>query len=429
MGRRWYHLLVAVGLCLATACIALLASGAAPAARGASCPWMNASKPPEERAHELLAAMSIGDKISLVHNQEVIDQYYGTAGYIPANDNLCIPALTLNDAGDGVGDGQIGTTAFPAPIAQAAAWDPSVQRGTGRAIGWEAWHKGIDVQLAPDVNIARVPLNGRNFEAFGEDPFLAGQTAVAEIDGIQENHVIATVKHYALNNQETNRMTESSDVDERTLREIYTPAFEAAVQQGHVGSVMCSYNRIQGVYACEQPSTLNGVLKGSFGFNGWVMSDWQATHSTAPAANAGLDQEMGVAPGTYFGDALKTAVQSGQVPAARLDDMVLRILRSMFRIGVFDHPPASEPGAYTAVVTTPGELEVARNAAEQGTVLMKNDGGVLPLGGPGKTIAVIGPTAGPVGATLGRSARCGGIDTPLAPPRLGEPSRRELGGF
>ena len=175
------------------------------------------------------------------------------------NSNLCIPDLVLNDAGQGVGDMEANTTAFPSGISQASSWDRPLQRQLGRAIGNEAWHKGINLQLAPDVNIARFPMNGRNSEAFGEDPYLAGQTAASWIRGIQDNPVIADVKHYALNNHEVNRMTVSADADQRTIHEIYTPAFETAVKSGHVGSVMCSYNRINGVYACENGPMLNAM--------------------------------------------------------------------------------------------------------------------------------------------------------------------------
>jgi beta-glucosidase len=210
--------------------------------------------------------------------------------------------------------------------------------------------------------------------------------------------VIATVKHFVANSQETNRMTDSSDLDERTLQEIYLPAYEAAVRQGQVGSVMCSYNRIDGVYACENPHLLTTVLKQQFGFSGFVMSDWGGTHSTVPAATAGLDMEMSIAPGTYFSAPLKTAVQAGQVPMARLDDMVARIVRTMFERGVFEHPAAAEPAAAAANVERPQDIALARTISESGTVLLKNDGHVLPLAGGGQRIAVIGPGAGPAGA-------------------------------
>jgi beta-glucosidase len=387
---------------LITALVAIaaaLATQPPQAARAATaCPWMDATKTPDQRASELVKAMSIDDEIQMVHQAQPVWGHFGAAGYIPGNANLCIPDLVLNDAGQGVGDQEVNTTAFPSGIAQASSWDRPLQRQVGRAIGNEAWHKGINVQLAPDVNIARYPLNGRNSEAFGEDPYLAGQTAASWIKGIQDNPVIADVKHYALNNHEVNRMTVSADADQRTTHEIYTPAFETAVKSGHVGSVMCSYNRISGVYACENGPMLNTILKGEFGFDGFVVSDWGGTHSTKAAALGGLDMEMDLAPGKYFGDALKQAVQSGQVPKARLDDMVLRITRVMFRQGVFEHPAASQPAAFGANVETPEDVALARKASEEGTVLLKNAGNALPISGQAKRIAVIGQAAGQAGA-------------------------------
>jgi beta-glucosidase len=376
---------------------ALPVVGGGAVAGAAGCSWMDASKPADQRAHELLAAMSLDDKIAELYGRGDFNQY-GTASYIPAVPALCIPEVQLNDAGAGVGDQQVNTTAFPAGIAQAASWDPALQEEFGRALGSEAWHKGINVQLAPGVNIARVPMNGRNFEYAGEDPYLSGQGAAAEILGIQQNPVIATVKHYALNSQETNRMSDSSDVDERTAQEVYLPAFETAVKQGHVGSVMCSYNRINSVYACENPTYLTDYLKKQFGFTGFVMSDWGGTHSTVPAANSGLDVEMNITSGTYFSAPLKAAVQAGQVSQQRLDDMVLRLLRPMFAVGLFDHAKVSFPQSNLAVADTPQDAQLALRIAENGAVLLKNSNRVLPLDGAGKRIAVIGLPAGPVGA-------------------------------
>ncbi len=359
---------------------------------------MNTALSPDQRANELVSAMNLDQKLAMLSQSQPIFAHYGTAGYIPAQPSLCIPDLVLNDAGQGVGDQVTGSTAFPAPIAQSSSWDPALQNQFGQALGWEALHKGINVQLAPGVEIDRVPLNGRNFEYMSEDPFLAGRGGAAEIGGIQTNPVIATVKHYVANSQETNRMTDSSDVSQRTLQEIYLPPYEAAVRQGHVGSVMCSYNRINDVYACQNPSVLTSILKQQFGFGGFVMSDWGATHSTVASANAGLDMEMNVSPGQYFTAPLKAAVQAGQVSMARLDDMVRRIVRSMFRIGLFDHPAAAEPAAASANVERPQDIALARTISEQGTVLLKNQGGALPLTGHGQRIAVIGPGAGPQGA-------------------------------
>ncbi|MDQ1695520.1 MAG: beta-glucosidase [Frankiaceae bacterium] len=367
------------------------------AAEAAACPWMDRHKSANVRAHELVKAMTLDQKIAELYGRGDFT-HYGAANDIPAVPELCIPELVFNDAGAGVGDGQTLVTAFPDGIAQAASWDREVQRRVGAAVGWEAWHKGIDVQLAPGVDIARNPLNGRNFEYAGEDPYLSGQTGVAEIQGIQSQHVAATVKHYALNDQETNRMTDSSDADERTMQEIHLPPFEAAVRQGHVASVMCSYNRVNGIYACQHHYLLTHVLKKQFGFDGWVMSDWGGTHSTSYAANAGLDQEQDIGKGKYFADALKNAVKHHRVPMSRINDMVLRLMRPLFRVGVFDNPPPGEPQAYTANVHTDEETALAREAAEGGSVLLKNAGGALPIRGSGKRIAVIGDPAGPSGA-------------------------------
>src|SRR3954470_17390506 len=392
---------LAVALLTALTSVAIGLATQAPTtatAQAPACPWMDAKKSPNERAQMLVKAMSIDQKIQMVHQNQPIWAHFGAAGYVAGQPDLCIPDLVLNDAGQGVGDHELQTTAFPSGIAQAASWDRPLQRQLGRAIGNEAWHKGINVQLAPDVNIARFPMNGRNSEAFGEDPYLAGQTAVAWIKGIQDNPVLATVKHYALNNHEVNRMTVSADADQRTIHEIYTPAFEAAVKQGHTGSVMCSYNRINSVYACEHGPMLNDILNNEFRFQGFVMADWAGTHSTKAAALNGMDMEMGFEPGTYFTGPLKTAVQSGQVPQARLDDMVLRIVRPMFRVGIFEHPAASQPAAFGANVETAEDVTLARKVAEDGTVLLKNSGNMLPLTGQGKRIAVIGQAASQQGA-------------------------------
>jgi beta-glucosidase len=376
-----------------------------PGAGAVSCPWMNAQQTPAERTSELLGAMSLGDKVQMVTGQGEFNPTTANpqaAGNIAANPALCIPALVLNDATAGVGDQQQLTTAFPNSIALASAWDPALAQQYGATLGREAFAKGVNVMLGPGVDIARNPLNGRNFEYAGEDPYLAGQAAAAIIRGIQSQHVIATVKHYALNDQEVNRTTDSSDASERTIEEIDLPAFQAAVKAG-VGSVMCSYNRINSVYACQDPYLLRDVLDGQFGFPGFVMSDWGANHSTVAAANAGMDMEM---PGgisntpEYYGPVLQTAVQSGQVSMATLNDMVRRILYSMFRLGLFDHVPAEGAAAAATPASNADSIAMAARVAEEGTVLLKNAGAVLPLSGLGKRIAVIGPAAGPQGATL-----------------------------
>jgi beta-glucosidase len=381
-------------------------TGVGSSSAAAACgPWMNAQQTPAQRTSELLGAMSLGDKIQMVTGEGEFNPTTANpaaAGNIAANPALCIPALVLNDATSGVGDQQQLTTAFPDSIVLASAWDPPLAQQYGAALGREAFAKGVNVMLGPGVDIARNPLNGRNFEYAGEDPYLAGQAGAGIIHGIQSQHVIATVKHYALNDQETARTTDSSDASERTIQEIDLPAFQAAVKAG-VGSVMCSYNRINSVYACENPTMLHGVLDGQFGFSGFVMSDWGANHSTVASANAGMDMEMpgGVSNNPeYYGPALQTAVQSGQVSMATLNDMVRRIVYTMFRLGLFDHVPAEGAGAAATPATNSDSIAMARKVAEEGTVLLKNGSGVLPLSGPGKRIAVIGPAANSAGATL-----------------------------
>ncbi len=392
----------AASLGAAIAAVLAVTVGTGPAA-AASCPWMNPSLPAGTRAEMLLGAMSISQKVALTYQQYPMDVHYGAAGWIPAIPSLCIPDLVMNDAGQGVGDGQVGTTAFPASIAQASSWDPSLQYAFGVALGQEAWGKGIDVQLAPGVETQRVPMNGRNWEYASEDPFLTGQTATAEVRGIQSQHVIVTLKHFIANSQETDRgsggAADSSDVSLRTLEEMYAPQYDVAIHQGGAAGVMCSYNRINGVQSCQNPQTL-GILDHQFGFGGFVVSDWGATHSTVSSAKAGLDIEMNTTPGTYFGPALEKAVTAGQVPMATLNGMVLRILRSMFRVGVFDHPPAAQPAAAAADVSTPAHVALSREIGEEGSVLLKDADSVLPLAGRGRTIALIGPAAGAAGAEL-----------------------------
>ena len=403
-----------------------LPTGSPARASSSSCgPWTNSSQTPDARAGELVKAMTLDQKIQMVHQEygDIVGSY-GAAGYVPGIPSLCVPALVLNDAGSGLGDGQVAITAYPAAISQASSWDPQMQYRVGASLGEESFAKGVNVLLGPDVNIARVPLNGRTSEAFGEDPYLSGQTAAAFIQGVQSQHVISTVKHYAANNQETNRGSINELIDNRTLHEIYQPAFNTAVNQGGAGAVMCSYNQVNNAYACQNGPLLNTDLKGQMGFKGFVMSDWGATHSTAASALNGLDMEMvtGQEPDAtsslgplgsggingfedYYGAPLKAAVESGQVPMSVLDSMVTRILRSMFAVGLFDHPAPPEPTGYPAPVDSAANQAVALSAAEAGSVLLKNNDGVLPISGSGKKIAVIGIDAGPLAVT---AAQAGG---------------------
>jgi beta-glucosidase len=338
------------------------------------------------RANQLLAGMSLDEKLRLVRG--VPGAYVGNVS--ATGDS---PALTLQDGPAGVarlGD----VTAFPAPITLAASWDPDLVRRWGAAMAAEERGKGAMVQLGPMMNLVRAPAAGRNFESFGEDPFLTAVLVAAEVTGIQSEKVVATAKHFIGNEQETDRDSGDSRIDERTLHEIYYAPFEAAVNAG-VGAVMCSYNRIGGTYACENPVTL-GDLKSGMGFTGWVMSDWGATHSTVASANAGLDMEM--PDDANFGSALAAAVATGSVSQARIDDMVRRILVSLLRLGVLDDPPTGTPAT---VVTSAEHSALAREAAAAGITLLQNRDGALPLDAAVKSIAVIGSAGGDAPYSIG----------------------------
>jgi beta-glucosidase len=344
------------------------------------------------RVEALIARMTLEEKIQMLHGAN----RRGFIGYVPAIPRLGIPELALTDGPAGVRHGP--GTAFPAPVALAATWDRSLAQEYGVALGTETKAKGQNILLGPMVNIVRVPEGGRNFETFGEDPYLTAQIANREIRGIQSQGVMAEVKHYAANNQEKDRLQVSAEVDERTLREIYVPAFEAAVKEAKVGSVMAAYNKVNGTFSSENTHLLKDILKGEWGFDGFVVSDWGATHSTVEAANNGLDIEM---PGDkYFGQQLLAAVRQGQVSQATIDDKVRRILRMMVRFGFLDRPPKVGPIDYQA------QGRVARRVAEAGVVLLKNEGNVLPLDvNHFKSIAVIGPYADRAISGGGGSAR------------------------
>jgi beta-glucosidase len=345
-------------------------------------PWMNTNLTPAERAKQLLSQMTSDEKFVMVHGGS--SQY---VGYIPNNDRLGIPALTLNDASQGFrGDSYPNTTTqFPSLLNAAASFDTDIVSQYAAAITQEFLDKGSNVLLGPGMCLARVPVNGRNFEYVGEDPFLARDVVKAYVQTVQGKGVIATAKHYVNNEQELNRTEVSANLDERTAWELYYQPFLAAIEAG-VGSMMCSYNKIGDVWACENNNTLNAALKESMGFTGFVMSDWGATHSTNDAANHGLDMEM--PDNKYFGDALKKAVQNGAVPQARIDDMVYRILLSMFSVGIFDNP---QGGDFTANVTSDGHYALARKVGANSAILLKNDNQVLPVDASKiKTIAILG---------------------------------------
>ena len=356
-------------------------------------PWMDKSLSPDKRADLVLEQMTLDEKIQLVHGMGGFEaagpRSNGGAGVIEGIPRLGLPDLQLADSAVGVrsaADRGRYATLLPSTIGEAATWDPKVAFEYGKLIGRELRDQRYNVSLGGGVDITREPRNGRNFEYQGEDPVLAGKMVAQLIRGLQSQNVIGDVKHYAFNDQETGRNVGNVKLGKRAMRETDLLAFEIAVAEGQPGMVMCSYNKVNGDYACENGYLLDSVLKKAWGFQGFVMSDWGGTHSTAKAALAGLDNEE---PGyRYFGDALKTAVTNGDVPTARLDDMVHRIVRTEFAAGIVDDPPRGR------VVDPFAGAEIAQRIAEQASVLLKNERGQLPLNAAAvKSIAVIGSHA------------------------------------
>ncbi|SCE47735.1 beta-glucosidase [Streptomyces sp. DvalAA-14] len=364
------------------------AGPAAPAAVSSSaCPWVHSTAPIPQRVSQLLAKMTTAQKVTLATGASGSSY----VGFTPAIGSLCIPAMNLEDGPAGVADGMTAVTQLPAPVDAASTWDTAAEQSYGQVIGSEEAAKGTTVDLGPTINIDRDPRWGRAFESVGEDPYLNGQLGAANIRGVQSTGVMAQVKHLAVYNQETNRNTPSDNavISNRAMQEIYLPAFQDAVQQGAASSVMCSYSTINGTYACQNPYLLNTVLRQQFGFSGFVTSDWGATHATAASANAGLNQDM---PGNdgFYGGALQSAVASGAVSQATLNSLTSGILTEMFAFGQFDKAPVGSP-AQTA--TSAADQSAATRIAEEGTVLLKNSGNVLPLAATTKSIAVIGADA------------------------------------
>ncbi|GAA3194572.1 beta-glucosidase [Actinocorallia longicatena] len=357
----------------------------------AGCPWMDAGKTPDQRARLLLNASSLEQKMRWLNEQAATRPSQTTFedGVTYPAQLPCTPAIVYTDGPDGV-RGTTGVTAFPAPISLASTWSSGLSYAKGKAQAAEAVGKGRTVVLAPGIAGGRTPLSGRNSEYLGEDSLLSGTLSAENIKGLQTGDpskpTLAVLKHYVANEQETDRTASSSNVDERTLRQVYDLPFEIAVKNGRPGGVMCSYNQINGVYACEN-DLLKNVLKGTLGFDGFVVSDFWAVRSTAPSLNAGMDQELNK-PIYYTPAALNAAVTTGQITPAKIDQAAFLVVRAYIRAGLFDHPaPAPADN-----VSTTADKNVALSVATQGSVLLKNSG-ILPLQGSGKKIAVIGPTA------------------------------------
>lgn len=348
-----------------------------------------ATPTPTQRAAAIVAQMTLDEKITELHGIGTQDHWRS----VPAIDRLGIPAMVITNGPAGVGPGDslvhlLPATALPAPISLAASFDTTVAHGYGTLTGAEARDLGNDVVEGPDENLVRIPTNGRAFESYGEDPYLDSRIGVNTIEGIQSQGVIDEVKHYAVNNQEDNRFAVNEVVDQRTLHEMYLPHFEAAVREAQAGAVMCAYPVVNGTHACENTQLLNDVLRGQWGFNGYVQSDFGATHGTVPSATAGMDLEM-PSGASYNTTTINQAITSGQLSVNTIDSLLISRFATMIRFGMFDRKHTTTPIPVTADGT------FARTAAEEGTVLLKNSGAQLPLNATKlHSVAVIGPFAG-----------------------------------
>jgi beta-glucosidase len=395
----------------------------------AAAPYKNPSLPVEQRVQDLLSRMTLQEKVAMLSGANWMQSV--------ANDRLGIPSIKMADGPLGirswagpssetnaeVARKTVTTTAFPAGIAMAATWDTDLVQSEGEAIGQEVKALGRDMILGPTVNINRTPLWGRNFEGYGEDPYLTSRLAVAYIKGVQSEGVIATVKHFAANNQEFERHRINAVVDERALQEIYFPAFKAAVQEGGVWSVMSAYNKLNGVYCAEDALLLKNLLQKEWSFQGFVVSDWGSTYSTAGTVNAGMDlempggepmkawmkrprtQESGNSGGWLVPEKVLPEISAGKISIATINDNVGRMLRVMFVSGQFDKPHTA-----TGEIDTPDQRSFVRKAATESIVLLKNAGDLLPLDSSKiHSLVVIGPNAA--------VARTGGGGSSLVSPK------------
>jgi beta-glucosidase len=392
---------------LAFTCAFVALAGSTASQRAQEQPaYLDQGKPLEVRVDDLLSRLTLEEKLALIH----ADSKFSTAA-IP---RLGIPRRWLSDGPHGVRE-DVGPDTWkpagrtddfaswmPALIGLSSTFNPELSRAYGDVIGEEALKRDKQIMLGPGVNIMRTPLNGRNFEYFGEDPFLTSRMAVSYIRGVQSHQVAACVKHFAANNQEWERGTINVEMDERALREIYLPAFRAAVQEAQVWAVMGAYNKFRGEHACHNNYLLNKVLKEEWGFQGLVVSDWDGTHDTREAVLNGLDLEMGTEKpydNFYLAGPFREGLRKGEFPMSILDDKVRRNLRQMIAIGALN-------GRGQGAINTKAHQDTARRVAEEGIVLLKNDGGALPLDDAKiKSVAVIGENAVQLQAYGGGSAR------------------------
>jgi len=363
------------------------------------------------RVAAIVAKLTTAQKLALMHGA---DDPRGFAGFVPGIPELGIPPLALDDGPMGVRHGP--STALPSPLGLAATWDVALAESYGEVLGRDARAKGANALLGPTLNLARTPFGGRIFEGFGEDPYLAGRIAAPEVAALQAQHVVSVIKHYVLNDQENGRARDSSEVDARTLHELYLAPFAAAIREGGAQGVMCAYNRIDGVYACENSATYD-ILRHELGFTGFVVSDWFAQHDIYKSIFTGLDLEM--PRGIIYGPYLTAAVARGNVRQNTLDLHVGRTLGAMLSVGLFEHPPAASE------LPSVDDVARARAIADGSAVLLKNDGGVLPLDRRRlHSLAIVGPGADPLPAFGGGSARVeqsGNNPSPLAALRAAAP--------
>lgn len=374
---------------------AILAVSAA-LAQNPERPWMNTTLSPEERADLVLKQMTLDEKLALLHGNgmahnpqwtmPLTELTNGGAGYVEGVKRLGIPPVVISDAGYGVRDsGANGrySTAMPSSLGAASSWDADSACSFGQVVGSDLRAQGFNMTLGGGVDLAREPRNGRSFEYAGEDPLLAGTMVGNLMKCEQAQHVIGDIKHYVMNDQETGRFFVNALISKRAMQESDMLAFHIAISIANPGAVMCSYNRINGDFGCENPYTLRDVLKKDWGFKGFVISDWAGTHSTEKASAAGLDQEQPMA--EYFGPKLKEAVEAGKVPLSEIDDHARRILYAEFLSGVVDNP------IQTSVPDVEKGFEVAQQVEEKSIVLLKNSPTVLPIN-PTKvhSIAIIG---------------------------------------
>jgi len=401
--RQSWRSVVCVGMTAALVVTFAPPGRAAPAAavpecNGAPAPWLDATRSADERARLVIEQMTLDEKISMLGSLRDAQHFRET---LPIA-RLCTPALRMNNGSAGVSTGgpeQFPATALPAPIGLAATWDPADAYRYGSVAGRETRDQGRDLLEGPDVDLARVPVGGRVFEAYGEDPRLTSEMVVVTVRGIQSQGTIADVKHFAANTQEDNRNSVDEVIDERTLREIYLPGYEAGVRRGGSGSVMCAKNKVNGQFSCHNNTLLTDILRNEWGFQGFVISDFDSCHNTHDCINAGTEFEL---PQSKFfsGTALKAAIDAGQVTVATVDRAVYRIFTTMIRFGVFDRPRTTSPIDAVAGGTA------AREIAQRAAVLLKNDRNALPLDPTAlRSIAVLGPYAGAAHTGGGGSSR------------------------